>query len=73
MSSDALAAVVSTLRNWLSRGHSATQTVRLEVDGDVIDLSAASAADAQRLVDLFVSRHSQTPNGSTTPRTSRSV
>jgi hypothetical protein len=59
LSSDALRAVVSTVRHWLSRGHDTTsRTVHLEIDGDVLELSDASDADQQRLVDAFVSRHS---------------
>jgi hypothetical protein len=33
------------------------RTVRLELDGDALELSQASAADQQRLIELFVSRH----------------
>jgi hypothetical protein len=57
VSSDALRSVVSTIRNWLSRGHAATHSVRLEIDGDVLNLSAASTAEQERLIDLFVTRH----------------
>jgi hypothetical protein len=32
--------------------------VRLELDGDVLELSQVTAADQQRLIELFVSRHS---------------
>jgi len=57
VSSDGLRAVVTSVRGWLSRSHAATHSVRLEVDGDVLDLSAASTAEQDRLIDLFVSRH----------------
>ena len=57
INSDALRAVVVTVRNWLSRGQSATHAVRLEIDGDAIDLSAASTAEQERLVEMFVARH----------------
>jgi hypothetical protein len=31
--------------------------VRLELNGDVLELSEASAADQNRLIELFISRH----------------
>jgi hypothetical protein len=31
--------------------------VRLEIDGDAIDLSAASTAEQERLIDIFITRH----------------
>jgi hypothetical protein len=31
--------------------------VRLELDGDALELSQASAADQERLIELFVARH----------------
>jgi hypothetical protein len=57
ISSDALRAVVTTVRNWLARGQSTTHAVRLEIDGDALDLSAASTAEQERLIELFVTRH----------------
>ena len=57
INSDALRAVVATVRNWLSRGQSTTHAVRLEIDGDAIDLSAASTAEQERLIEVFVTRH----------------
>ncbi len=56
-SADGLRSVVSAIRDWLGRGDSARRTVRLELDGDSLELSQASAADQERLIELFVSRH----------------
>jgi hypothetical protein len=56
-SADGLRAVVLAVRNWLARGEGTRRTVRLEIGGDVLELSEATAADQQRLVDVFVSRH----------------
>jgi hypothetical protein len=56
-SAEGLRAVVLAVRDWLARGQDARRTVRLEIGGDVLELSEASAADQQRLVGLFVSRH----------------
>jgi hypothetical protein len=52
-----LRAVVLAVRNWLARGQGVRRTVRLEIGGEVLELSEATAAEQQRLVDLFVSRH----------------
>jgi hypothetical protein len=57
-SAEGLRAVVLAVRKWLERGQGTRRTVRLEIGGDVLELSEATAADQQRLVDLFVSRHS---------------
>jgi len=51
--------VVATIRGWLSRGAGVRRTVRLEIDGDVLELSEASAAEQDRLVGLFVDRHAK--------------
>lgn len=50
-------AVVSAVRNWLARGAGPRRTVRLEIDGDVLELSEATAADQDRLIEVFVGRH----------------
>jgi hypothetical protein len=57
-SADALRSVVSAIQAWLSRGAGARRTVRLELGGDALELSEASAADQDRLISLFISRHS---------------
>jgi hypothetical protein len=49
---------IEAVREWLSRGHDVRRTVRLEVDGDVLELSHASASDQARVIDFFVDRHS---------------
>lgn len=49
--------VVSAVRDWLRRGGETRRTVRLELDGDALELSQASPADQERLIELFISRH----------------
>jgi hypothetical protein len=56
-SADGLRSVVSAIWNWLGRGESGRRTVRLELAGDSLELSRASTADQERLIELFVSRH----------------
>lgn len=56
-SAESLQAIVSAIRKWLARGEGVRRTIRLEIDGDALELSEASAADQERLIALFVSRH----------------
>ena len=60
---EAVGKIVAVIREWLSRTPGPVRTVRLELAGDVLELSEASAAEQDRLVQLFVSRH--TSSGST--------
>jgi hypothetical protein len=52
-----LRSVTAAIREWLRRGDGARRSVRLELDGDALELSDASARDQERLIELFVSRH----------------
>jgi hypothetical protein len=52
-----LASVLTTIRGWLARSPGPVRTVRVELGGDVLELSQATAAEQQRLIELFVSRH----------------
>jgi hypothetical protein len=56
-SADGLRSVVTAVREWLRRGVGTRRMVRLELDGDALELSEASAAEQDRLIDLFISRH----------------
>jgi hypothetical protein len=57
-SATALTAVVAAIRGWLARSPGPARTVRVELGGDVLELSQASAAEQDRLIELFVGRHS---------------
>ena len=52
-----LAAVVTAIRGWLARSPGPVRTVRVELGGDVLELSQASADQQDRLIELFVNRH----------------
>lgn len=54
---EGLRAVVSTVKKWLGRGPGVRRTVRLELDGDVLEITEATEADQDRLIGLFVSRN----------------
>ncbi|GAA1569597.1 MULTISPECIES: hypothetical protein [Kribbella] len=52
----ALGSVIVVIREWVRRG-GANRTVKLTVDGDVIELTGATGEMQQQLVDAFVRRH----------------
>jgi hypothetical protein len=52
----ALGGVVSVVRDWLRRSGSG-RTVKITIGGDTLELSAASDAIQQQLVDAWVSKH----------------
>ena len=53
--SETLTSVVRTVRVWL--GGDAGRRVRIELDGDVLELTGASDAERERLVDAWIERH----------------
>ena len=53
--SDKITAVVRTLQGWLARDHD--RTIKLELDGDSIEVSGAPSAEQERLISAFVERH----------------
>lgn len=57
LGSGGLTALLTALRDWLGRGHAAPRTVRLEIAGDVLELTGAAEEEQSRLVDLFLERH----------------
>jgi hypothetical protein len=52
-----LTTVVTSIRKWLARGTDPTRTVRLEIGGDTLELSSVTAAEQERLISTFISRH----------------
>lgn len=59
LGSGGLTAVITAVRAWLDRGHEAPRSIRVEVDGDVLELSGATTAEHDRLVALFLDRHAE--------------
>jgi hypothetical protein len=53
--SEALSSLVGTVRSWL--GSHDDRRVRIELDGDVIELSGVTDDERDRLVDIWVERH----------------
>jgi hypothetical protein len=56
-SSEALAAVVRTVRGWL--GPRGDRRVRIELDGDVLELTGTSDAERERLIATWIERHAR--------------
>jgi hypothetical protein len=56
-SAEGLRSVVSVIRDWLRRGEGTGRAVRLELGGDALELSQARVADQERLIELFIRRH----------------
>jgi hypothetical protein len=54
-----LVPVVETVRRWL-RARAASRKVRLEIDGDVLEVSGLESDAQQALIDRWLERH-QTP------------
>ena len=52
----AIGGVVGVIREWLRRS-SGGRSVKVTIDGDVIELTGASDAMQQQLIDTFVRRH----------------
>ena len=62
-SAEGLRAVLLAVRKWMGRGDGTRRTVRLEMGGDVLELSEATATDQERLVDVFVRRYTVDTGG----------
>jgi hypothetical protein len=60
--SPALAAIVAAISNWL--GQRRQRTVKLDIDGDVLELSGVEERDQQRLIDAWMQRHHTDEPGS---------
>ena len=55
--SGGLAGLVSSVRAWIGRAPKEARTVRLEISGDVIELSGATSLEQEHLLQVFLSRH----------------
>lgn len=51
-----LATVVATLKDWLGR-RGAAHKVKLTIDGDSLELDAATPAERSELIETFIRRH----------------
>jgi hypothetical protein len=58
-SMEAIAALVGVVQGWLSRSGSG-RTVKLEIDGNVLELTGASSELQERLADVWIREHART-------------
>jgi hypothetical protein len=54
---DVLSAVMKVVRGWL--GEQGQRRVRVELDGDVLELTGASDQERDRLVEAWIERHAR--------------
>ena len=52
---DVLQSIIDGVRSWLGRQHA--RSIKLTLDGDSLELTKASTAEQDRLVELWVMRH----------------
>ena len=63
LDSAGLRTAFGAIRAWLARGAGAPRSVHVEIDGDSIELSAATSEEQERLVALFLDRHAAGAQG----------
>ena len=56
-SSRVLREVVDAVRDWV--GRTGARSVKMTVDGDVLEVTGATSADVRQLIDAWVQRHSE--------------
>ncbi|HEX6932891.1 MAG TPA: hypothetical protein VF162_12155 [Streptosporangiaceae bacterium] len=54
-----LGSVVDTVQSWLARSRQGT--IKLELGGDVLELTGVSSEEQRRLTDEWLRRHSEVP------------
>jgi Effector Associated Constant Component 1 len=52
-----LPSLIGTVQSWLSRREN--QKILIEIDGDKLEVTGISSEEQNRLIDVFVSRHSK--------------
>lgn len=52
---DLLQSIIGGVRSWLGRQHA--RSIKLTLDGDLLELTGVSSAEQDRLVELWVMRH----------------
>ena len=58
LTSQALPHVIEAVRGWLGRGVDArARSVKLQLDGESLELTSATADEQEHLVELFIARH----------------
>jgi len=53
----AVVTIVTSIWRWLKRSDGTPRTIRLEIDGDVLELSGTTNAMQEKLVEDWIARH----------------
>ena len=56
-----LRSVIAAVRGWVSRR--GVRSVKIQLDGDVLEITHASGEEQHRLVDAWIARHAAPPAG----------
>jgi hypothetical protein len=56
---EVLTSIVNGVRSWLQR--QSARSVKVTLDGDSLEITGASSAEQDRLVELWVARHAAVP------------
>ena len=56
-SSKVLRQVVDTVRDWLTRNEA--ESVRMEIDGDILEITGATTEERRMLIESWVQRHAE--------------
>jgi hypothetical protein len=57
-----LPAVIDTIKGWLTRVRQPV-VVKVELNGDVLEISGASATEREQVIDAWLARHAAPPGG----------
>jgi hypothetical protein len=55
--------IVTVVRKWLTRGDGVRRTIKIDIDGDSLELSEVSVAEQDRLIEMFIQRHAGGEDG----------
>lgn len=52
-----IASVIRSLQSWLARDRN--RTIKLELDGDTLEVSGISSSEQERLIEAWIARHAE--------------
>jgi hypothetical protein len=58
-SSDTIKSIINSVRDWLTRQKHPDRSVKMEIDGDTIEVQGISSTEQERLISAWIQRHSE--------------
>jgi len=58
-SSDTIKSIINSVRDWLTRQKHPDRSVKMEIDGDTIEVQGISSTEQERLISAWIERHSE--------------